>query len=221
LLDTRSVMALAQHGGSGDRVTPHRRPDLDMLLHIELVPDVASEAAHQLEALGYRLEPPFGRKGPACRFRRRNDTVDVMSPDHPAPIRRQRLQRSRMFEVVGGKQPLMRTMLLVFDTGDDVIELSVPDELGALVLKAAGHMNDSRHGERHLTDAATLAARITNHASELARLKGSDGKRLRHLAGALANPRHRAWLLRPDPHRTAGQDTLRILSADRATPRRT
>lgn len=202
---------------------PVNRPteDLDLLLHIELVADVASEAAHHLENLGYVLEAPHNRKGPAYRFRREHDTIDVMSPDHPAPARRQRLHRAPMFEVAGGKQALSRTMRLALDTGDGEMALSVPDELGALVLKSAAHINDSRDRERHLTDAATLAACITDHRSELARLRGSDGRRLRHLAEALADPRHAAWLLLPEPHRTAAQDTLRILSADRGTPRRT
>lgn len=202
---------------------PVNRPtaDLDLLLHVEIVTGVASEAARHLEALGYELKPPLDRKGAAHRFERDGDVIDVMSPDHPAPSRRQLLRRSRMFEVAGGKQALSRLMTLALRTADaEKVALSVPDELGALVLKGAAHIHDTRDNDRHLLDAVTLAACITNHATELARLKGSDHKRLRHLAAALADPRHPAWLLTPEPHRTAGQDTLRILTADRGAPQR-
>jgi hypothetical protein len=49
------------------------------------------------------------------------------------------------------------------------------------------------------------------------RLAGSDRKRIKHLADELADPRHKAWLALGQRQRTAGQDTLRILSA---APRR-
>ena len=103
-----------------------------------------------------------------------------------------------MFTVDGGTQALRRTMAYVIDIGDgDVYEISIPDELAALVLKGA----------------AVLAACITDHADELGRLAGSDRKRIRHLSDALSNPRDPAWLGLDEPNRTAGQDTLRILSS--------
>lgn len=52
---------------------------------------------------------------------------------------------------------------------------------------------------------------------DLARLAGSDRKRIAHLSSELADPGHKAWLALDRQHRTAGQDTLRILSAE---PRR-
>jgi hypothetical protein len=94
------------------------------------------------------------------------------------------------------------------------VNFSIPDELGALILKAAAHLSDrTPERERHLHDAALLAATITDHRRERARRKGSDGKRLRHLASQLADPRHPAWLRLPEPYRTNGQDTLRILTS--------
>jgi hypothetical protein len=200
---------------------PLNRPteDLDMLLHVEIITGVTGEAAHQLESLGYTLQPPLTRRGPAYRFTRGTDQIDVLSPDHTGKLN-PRLRRNPMFAAVGGKQALDRRMLLAFETANGTLDVSVPDELGALVLKAAAHMSDTRDRERHLTDAATLAACITAPAAERARLKGSDTKRLRHLAEALDDRRHPAWRLLPEPHRTAGQDTMRILAASRATPPR-
>jgi hypothetical protein len=61
---------------------------------------------------------------------------------------------------------------------------------------------------------------MTDPATERARIKGSDSKRLRHLAQTPADPRHPAWRLLPEPHRTAGQDTLRIFTTRRGRPPR-
>jgi hypothetical protein len=189
--------------------------DLDMLLHVEFVVGVPQEAANTLESvLKYRLQVPLARNGPAYRFTRGADRIDVMSPDHtrPAPV----LRRHPMFAVEGGKQALDRTMILAAEASPgETIELSVPDELGALVLKGAAYISDTRDRDRHLFDAAALAACITDHATERNRIKGSDSKRLRALTTALADDRHPAWLALPEPARVAGQDTLRILTAQR------
>ena len=119
-----------------------------------------------------------------------------------------------MFEVEGGTQALGRTVVFEMQTGaEEVVRITVPDELGALVLKGAAYTADSRDRDRHLQDAAVLAACITDHATELSRLGGSDRKRLRILNRALADPSNPAWLSLTPDLRLVGQDTLRILTA--------
>jgi hypothetical protein len=194
---------------------PTNRPteDLDVILHVEVAAGVTLDAALCLEGLGYELEPPLFRRGPAYRFTRGHDVVDVLSPDHTGKIKPQ-LRKSPMFAVDGGKQALQRLMALSLTSGGGTpIEVNVPDELGALVLKGAAYVSDRRERDRHLFDAASLAACIADHAAERIRLKGSDAKRLRHLKAALDDARHPAWLALVEPYRTAGQDTLRILTA--------
>jgi hypothetical protein len=195
--------------------------DLDLLLHIELVAGVTGEAHRNLENLGYVLNPPTERKGHVYRYQRRRageaapDVIDVLAPDHLGPHHAPRLHNSPMFVADGGKQALNRTMTLamISELGHTV-EFSVPDELGALVLKGAAYLGDrTRERTRHLSDAAVLAACITDHAGERARLKGSDRKRLGYLYAELNDPRHPAWLQLPEPLRVNGQDTLRILLA--------
>ena len=115
--------------------------------------------------------------------------------------------------VDGGAQALTRTQPMTVGVDGQTVELTVPDLLGALVLKAAAHMGDRRDRDRHLRDAALLASLITDHRRELARLQGSDRERLRHLRDALGDPHDDAWLLLDDNARLRGQDTLRILSA--------
>ena len=198
-----------------DAVRPTQ--DVDMLLHVQLLTGLPGEAVAALELLGYQLREPLQRKGAAYRFERHGsdgvDRVDVLGSDHLGH-RTPTLRRSPMLEIPGGRQAVDRTASFVL-TADDgaVFAFNIPDELGALVLKAAAHQADrTPERERHLFDAAVLAATITDHRAERARLKGSDGKRLRHVAAELANPRHPAWLRLPEANRINGQDTLRILT---------
>ena len=188
---------------------PVGRPtlDIDVLLHVEIVSGVSADAAFALEQLGYTLRDPFERNGVAYRFERGGDRIDVMSPDHARPPAS--LRRRPMFVVDGGKQAVERAMTLGIDTGaGDVIELSVPDELGSLVLKGAAYLRDRRDRDRHLFDAAVLAACIDNPIAERPRLKGSDSKRLRSLACALADPRppSMAHACRTAPHSRSGRN---------------
>ena len=188
--------------------------DLDVLLHIEIDPAVVSEAHDALAGLGYELQPPFDRKGPHYLYERGEEKADVMSADHAAPTVRRTLRGRPMFAVEGGTQALLRTLIYDVQTSSGRYALSVPDELGALVLKGAAHTVDARDAERHLSDAAVLAACIADPVGERRRLGGSDRKRLGHLAGELTDPRHGAWLALQEPRRTAGMDALRILVAE-------
>lgn len=202
---------------------PITRPtdDLDVLLHIEINTSVTEEAHRQITQLGYKLrEPDDARKStsPHYRYERTSplgvEKIDVMSADHAAPRVRQRLAGRPMFQVEGGTQALQRTMIYVADAGNgESHPISVPDELAALVLKSAAYQTDTRDRDRHLQDAAVLAACITDHATELGRLAGSDRRRISRVAKALADPLHAVWITLDEPHRTAAQDTLRILSA--------
>lgn len=139
----------------------------------------------------------------------------LMVPDHAGPAATRRLRGRPMFEAEGGTQALGRTMANEMQTGvDGPTRITVPDELGALVLKGAAYAADSRNRVRHLQDAAVLAACITDHATELGRMAGSDRKRLRMLAKALSDSTHPAWLVLDSSRTRASRDTLRILSGE-------
>ncbi len=194
--------------------------DLDVLLHIEISAAVVSRADQAIAQLGYSLQEPVDarrKSSPHYRYIRSSalgvEKIDVMAPDH-APPRAARLLRGRpMFKVEGGTQALRRGMTCQAQTdAGDVVTFSVPDELGALVLKGAAYSVDRRDPDRHLMDAAVLAACITDHATELERLAGSDRRRLRALSQALEDPKHRAWLMLEPHRRAAGLDSLRILT---------
>lgn len=192
--------------------------DLDLLLHIEVDSDIARDAHRSITQLGYELrEPtdPRSKAAPHYRYLRRHtegmQKIDVMVADHAAPRAAQRLQGRPMFAVDGGTQALKRTMIYQIADDESEVEFSVPDELGALVLKGAAHLVDNRDADRHLQDAAVLAACIHDHAAEIRRLQGSDSRRIAHLARELTDPAHSAWLALADNDRITGQDTLRIL----------
>lgn len=194
--------------------------DLDLLLDIEVSRSVASDTHRQISSLGYVLQGPLdsrSKSSPHYRYLREStsgdERIDVMVADHAAPRASRLLHGRPMFAVEGGTQALRRTMTYAIDDGQGQIhDLTIPDELGALVMKGAAYAVDRRDRERHLQDAAVLASCITDHAAELNRLAGSDRKRLRTLARALADPAHPAWLALDREQRQAGMDTLRILT---------
>jgi hypothetical protein len=195
--------------------------DLDILLDIELSSSVVMKADRAISALGYVLQEPGDvrrKQSPHYRYVRHSvigvEKIDVMVPDHAGPTARRRLHGRPMFEVEGGTQALGRTMTCELKSiSSEPTRITVPDELGALILKSAAYTADNRDRERHLQDAAVLAACMTDHATELHRLGGSDRKRLRVLAKALADPTNPAWLALSPDLRVAGVDTFRILTA--------
>lgn len=194
--------------------------DLDLLLHIEMSSAVVIDADRVISGLGYTLQEPADirrQQSPHYRYIRDGEfgteKIDVMVPEHAGPGASRRLRGRPMFEVEGGTQALGRTVVFEMQTGaEEVVRITVPDELGALVLKGAAYTADSRDRDRHLQDAAVLAACIIDHATELNRLGGSDRKRIRILAQALSDSSSPAWLVLTPDLRIAGQDTLRILA---------
>lgn len=163
---------------------PLTRPttDVDATLHLETgVIDYPSAAA-ALIGIGYDFdeEPRL-----AYRFRRGDDVVDLMAADHLAPAHAPRYRGRDVFAVDGGTQALKRTLDVEIDTGDDTIVLSLPNLHGALVLKGAALLADTRDRGRHASDAVALLACLTDPADVLGHLAGSDARRLRAIARAL------------------------------------
>ena len=186
--------------------------DVDALVDVTASGVSLAGIVGALTATGFEVVEPGWPESPIHRLRRDDAVIDILVADHLLKRAQPRLRRRPVMAVDGGAQALTRTQQVVIEADGGTVELTVPDLLGALVLKAAAHMADRRDRERHLRDAALLASLITDHRRELGRLQGSDRKRLRHLNDALSDPLDDAWLLLPDDARQAGQDTLRILS---------
>ncbi|OBG81621.1 hypothetical protein A5699_08055 [Mycobacterium sp. E802] len=189
--------------------------DVDMILHIESGAATFAGVRHQLEGLGYALHEPVG-EGPVHRFVRGHgdaETVDVMVADHLPPKWRQKALRRNVFAVSGGTSALRKTVNCEVDIIEGVVTLSVPDVLGALVLKGAAYIEDSRDRDRHLDDAAVLACAATNPVADRARMVGSDRRRIAALWKVLQDDNHRSWLATGDRARS-GRAALRLLAAD-------
>lgn len=187
--------------------------DVDMILHIETGAATFGGVQYELERLGYALREPIG-DGPVHRFVRGPDnaeTVDVMVADRLPPKRRPKVLRRTVFAVPGGTSALQKRVNCQVDIGDGVlVVLSIPDVLGALVLKGAAYVEDSRDSGRHLDDAAVLACAVTDPVGDRARMIGSDRKRIRALWAVLQDLDHHSWIATGANSRR-GHGALRVL----------
>jgi len=217
-------LMVALHAAAHGIRLPRTTVDVDMVIHVETARGRVARIRTVLGELGYTLmEPSDARKGHAHRFARpvnagdaalagSPDIVDVMIADHPAPRVRERLGRFPMVAIDGGTQALQRTVNARLELNGERIELSVPDALGAVILKSAAHLADSRDPARHLSDAAVLLACTADPFAERQRLtSGSDRKRLAHLHKHLGDPSHPAWVTLDADAARDGQAALRIL----------
>jgi hypothetical protein len=116
-----------------------------------------------------------------------------------------------MLPIEGTTQALRRTFIARMELRADQYSLvSVPDAYGALILKAAAHMADSRDRGRHLRDAVTLLACIEDPFAVADRQAyQSDRRRLLHLNEELLRADSTAWSalevdLRDDARATLG-----------------
>lgn len=189
--------------------------DVDMILHIQTGAVTFSSVRDDLEGLGYTLLEPMG-DGPVHRYARRRtstETIDVMVPDRLPEGKRPKALRRLVFAVPGGTSALKKTVICEVDDGDGMVTLSVPDVLGALVLKGAAYMADSRDRVRHLDDAAVLACAVTDPVADRERRIGSDRKRLKALWNQLQDANHRSWIATGTAARR-GRAALQVLAGD-------
>ena len=198
--------------------------DIDIVLHIETARGAPNASADALESLGYQLARSIDpRRQVGHRFTRGSahidivggdeDVVDVVVADHPAPRVEERMRQLDLVKVPGGTQALKRTMnCRLMIEGDAVTTISVPRPLGAVILKAAAFVADSRDPQRHLFDAAVLLACVDDPVAERAALAGSDRSRLLVLTRELVDG-HRAWARMPIENARRGQAVLRLLCA--------
>lgn len=188
--------------------------DVDVVVHIETGHTTVNDVATALLTLGYEFQPPSDRDSSAHRFVRgekQEEQVDVMVADHVSPRVERRLFGRNAFELPAGTQALRRTVYA--EIGDGVL-VSIPNVLGALVLKGEAYRSDSRDRRRHLDDAVVLAACVAAPLAMRAQMAGSDRSRVQRLHGALESPAHESWTLLDAADQTRARDALRILSAN-------
>lgn len=134
--------------------------------------------------------------------------ADRLSPkQHPKALRR------KVFAVPGGTSALRKTVNCELTAGEVVVVFSIPDVLGALVLKGAAYVEDSRDRDRHLDDAAVLACAVTDPIGDRARMIGSDRRRIEALWKVLQDVDHKSWIATGTDARRA-RAALRVLVND-------
>jgi hypothetical protein len=96
--------------------------------------------------------------------------------------------------------------------GEELSTVSVPRPFGALILKAAAYITDSRDRDRHLFDAAALLACIDDPCVEREGFTGSDRGRNAMLVSYL-DQLHPAWRMLSEPDRVQALIAPDILAA--------
>jgi hypothetical protein len=135
--------------------------DVDMVLHLEAGATTFGKARAALEQLGYQIHIPVSDASLVHRFTRGLDQVDVMAADHLPPSRVPKIEGRKLFQVPAGTSALRKTVNCQIDRDEDASAIvSIPDVLGALVLKGAAYKADTRDRGRHLDDAALLSCAL-------------------------------------------------------------
>lgn len=207
------------HAAAAGMAVSRPTADVDIVLHIETGAATTAAVMAVLSGLGYTLEKSISDEAPAHRFVRGKQQIDVMIADHLTPAKVPRIGGRKPFQVAGGTQALQRTVNCRMTADDDgPVLISIPNALGALVLKGAAYREDSRDKDRHLDDAVVLCATIKSPLAAAALMKGSDKSRILTLHKELADPGHRSWQLLDSADRTTATDALRILAANHSLP---
>lgn len=199
------------HGLRGGRGGVRVSQDVDVLADLLNASDGLRRCVRAVRSL--HLDPVPDSRGRVYRFQRASDQMaaDVLAPDHSPPRwPLHTVGSAETIQVPGGRQALQRLMVVTVVKGGRSVEVPVPDLLGALVLKAAAWVADSRDRDRHSGDAAFLASLMADPRAERARLAGSDRKRLRRLDRQLGDPKASEWLALGD-HAADGYAAWRLL----------
>ncbi|WP_052595191.1 hypothetical protein [Luteipulveratus mongoliensis] len=123
------------------------------------------------------------------------------------------LDAHRRTRAPGGTSALRKTVDCTI-TADPPVTISVPNVLGAMTLKGGAYLQDSRDKDRHLEDAAMLAATVEDADAirdDDAQWTGSDTSRIAALSRNLPDS-HAAWGAIPSNLRPRAEISLRILA---------
>jgi hypothetical protein len=206
------------HSAAAGLAVSRPTADVDIVLHIETGAATTSSVTAVLAELGYTLQESIDKDAPAHRFVRGKQQIDVMIADQMPEAKIPTIGGRKPFQVSGGTQALQRTVNCRLVVDGDPVLISIPNALGALVLKGAAYREDSRDRERHLDDAVVLCATIKAPLATAKEMKGSDKSRVLTLYKVLEDPGHRSWQLLEGADRRPAMDALRILSSNLQLP---
>jgi hypothetical protein len=162
---------------------PRTTVDVDSALHLETHAITFAQAAALLKVAGYELDESTRY---AYRFDRGTDRVDVMCSDRQSIWRRPQFGGRPLFGIPGGTRALQQTINVDVLTDVDTVRIVVPTLRGALVLKGAAYLEDSRDRGRHAEDAVVLLASMDDASDAWRGLSQQSRGRVRALARALS-----------------------------------
>lgn len=155
--------------------------DVDTALHLETGVVSFAEVAKTLTEVGYALDTATRY---AYRFDRGADRIDVMCSDRYAAFRHPTFRGRPLFGIPGATRALKDTWNIDLTTATGTGQFVLPTIQGALVLKGAAYLEDSRSRARHLEDAILLFACIDDPESMLQGLSRVSRRRIRALITA-------------------------------------
>lgn len=170
------------HAELAELPAPRTTVDVDSALHLETKAITFPQAAALLQAAGFVLDRSSKY---AYRFERGGEQVDLMCSDRQSIFRRPRYGGRPLFGIPGGTRALQQTIDIDVMTAAGAVRLVVPNVRGALVLKGAAYLADSRGRDRHAEDAVVLLACMDDASAALLGLSQQSRGRLRVLVKVL------------------------------------
>jgi predicted nucleotidyltransferase len=170
------------HAELAELPAPRTTVDVDSTLHLETQAITFAQAAERLQEVGYVLDPETKY---AYRFDRGSERVDLLCSDRQSIWRAPRYDGRPLFGIPGGTRALQQTINLDVLTETDTVRLVVPTIRGALVLKGAAYLEDSRDRGRHAEDAVLLLACMDAADEVLHGLSRRSRRRVRALVKVL------------------------------------
>ncbi|WP_158252764.1 hypothetical protein [Cryobacterium sp. N21] len=170
------------HAELAELPAPRTTVDVDSALHLETKAISFLQAAALLQEAGYVLDRSTKY---AYRFDRGPERVDLMCADRQFIFRGPRYGGRPLFGIPGGTRALQQTLNIDVLTEADTVRLVIPSVRGALVLKGAAYLADSRDRGRHAEDAVVLLACMDDASEALLGLSQQSRGRLRALVNVL------------------------------------
>ena len=194
-----TLLHCLENGVTGARPTD----DGDVVLDVWSQRDAVRSIGRWLQdAQGFELLKTSDGFG--YRYTRGDTTLDLLVPEG---LDRQRRQPPTTggarpaLPIEGGNQALLRVERVPVQVGARTGHVRRPNLLGALVLKAAAFVGDSRDAQRHAQDIGFLmeAALVSGSLRSMdAQASAHDRKRLRDALRQLPQD-HACWRPRPEP----------------------
>lgn len=181
-------LMVALHAQLAGLPQPRTTTDVDSALHLETNVITFTQSAILLQGAGFELNKETKH---AYQFERKHslgshpDKVDVLCADRYVAQHKPSYLGRPLFGVAGATRALKETLNVDLNTGDDTVSLVIPSVRGALVLKGAAFLEDSRDRMRHAEDAVLLFACLTDPTHALEGFSRDSRKRVKALINVL------------------------------------